>query len=128
MQLTENDASKITAISLAVKAFERSEDPCVIVHFIIKNCLDPLLKLYLMDSIMKTVGGVYIDVIGARILPVFIETFRQVDVEVRKKLFHLRQSWNSVLLPKTLFENISHQATPRRLRTNKSTSWKFCVR
>lgn len=61
-----------------------------------KNC-DGLLKLYIIDSIMKTVGGPYLDIFSKEILKLFVQVFETWTSSSKCKLFQLRWTWNGLL-------------------------------
>nr|XP_022903618.1 uncharacterized protein LOC111415946 isoform X2 [Onthophagus taurus] len=61
--------------------------------------------LYLIDCIMKTVGGIYLSLFSQNIVSTFCQTFEVVDEKTRSEMFKLRQTWNDVL-PKTKLYNL----------------------
>ncbi|XP_055310468.1 uncharacterized protein LOC129573660 isoform X4 [Sitodiplosis mosellana] len=68
--------------------------------------VEPDLKLpilYLIDSIVKNVGGVYIKYFSQTIVKIFIGAFEKVNEDIRKKMFALRQTWNDVFPPAKLY-------------------------
>lgn len=75
-----------------------------IVYIIINNDNDDgLLILYLMDSIMRNVGGRYVTLFCQDMVKMFCGIFRiSVKPGVRKKIFDLRLSWDQ-LIPTSLF-------------------------
>ncbi|XP_028136602.1 pre-mRNA cleavage complex 2 protein Pcf11 isoform X2 [Diabrotica virgifera virgifera] len=52
--------------------------------------------LYLIDCIVKTVGGIYTSLFNHNIVNMFIGVFKAVDEKTRAEMFKLRQTWNEV--------------------------------
>ncbi|XP_030216244.1 pre-mRNA cleavage complex 2 protein Pcf11 [Gadus morhua] len=62
---------------------------------------EKLPVLYLVDSIVKNVGGEYLAVFAKNLVTSFICVFEKVDENIRKSLFKLRSTWDDVFpLPK----------------------------
>ncbi|KAM9408152.1 pre-mRNA cleavage complex 2 protein Pcf11-like [Pholidichthys leucotaenia] len=59
--------------------------------------------LYLVDSIVKNVGGEYLEVFAKNLIASFICVFEKVDENTRKSLFKLRSTWDDVFPLKKLF-------------------------
>ncbi|KAI4793642.1 hypothetical protein KUCAC02_032585, partial [Chaenocephalus aceratus] len=53
-------------------------------------------RLYLVDSIVKNVGGEYLAVFAKNLITSFICVFEKVDENTRKSLFKLRSTWEDV--------------------------------
>ena len=58
-----------------------------------------LPPLYLLDSIAKNIGGAYIPAIGARLEPLFCESFERAPATIRSSLKHLMKTWEAVFHP-----------------------------
>ncbi|GIY19389.1 pre-mRNA cleavage complex 2 protein Pcf11 [Caerostris extrusa] len=81
----------------------------LIVDTIVKHIhsVQPDLKLpslYLVDSIMKNIGGQYITLFCKCIVTVFTTVFSKVEEATRSSLFKLRQTWNEILSKQILYE------------------------
>ncbi|XP_044747755.1 uncharacterized protein LOC123308987 isoform X2 [Coccinella septempunctata] len=59
--------------------------------------------LYLIDCIVKNVGGPYNELFSRNIVATFCNVFRVVDEKTRAEMFKLRQTWNEVFSPKKLY-------------------------
>ncbi|XP_078078009.1 pre-mRNA cleavage complex 2 protein Pcf11 isoform X1 [Mustelus asterias] len=57
---------------------------------------EKLPVMYLMDSIVKNVGGSYISLFAQNLSPVFSSVFEKVDESTRKSLFKLRSTWDEM--------------------------------
>ncbi|CAL8265594.1 unnamed protein product [Merluccius merluccius] len=57
---------------------------------------EKLPVLYLVDSIVKNVGGEYLAVFAKNLVTSFICVFEKVDENIRKSLFKLRSTWDDV--------------------------------
>ncbi|GAB0098150.1 hypothetical protein DMENIID0001_138570 [Sergentomyia squamirostris] len=96
-----NVNSKPLINMLTIIAEENIEHAAVIVRAV-KQHLDqvnPDVKLpvlYLIDSIVKNVGGNYVDLFENHIVKMFCGVFEKVNEKVREKMFALRQTWNEV--------------------------------
>ncbi|XP_047234841.1 pre-mRNA cleavage complex 2 protein Pcf11 isoform X1 [Girardinichthys multiradiatus] len=64
---------------------------------------EKLPVLYLVDSIVKNVGGEYLAVFAKNLIPSFICVFEKVDENTRKSLFKLRSTWDEVFPLKKLY-------------------------
>jgi hypothetical protein len=49
--------------------------------------------LYLLDSIVKNLGGDYISLVTQNLVSTFCSAFEQADEQMRRDLFKLRQTW-----------------------------------
>ncbi|KAG8176024.1 hypothetical protein JTE90_022861 [Oedothorax gibbosus] len=70
--------------------------------------VSPDLKLpglYLVDSIMKNVGGQYITLFSKHMITIFSSVFEKVEETTRSALYKLRQTWNDIL-PKNILYGI----------------------
>ncbi|XP_067842368.1 pre-mRNA cleavage complex 2 protein Pcf11 [Heptranchias perlo] len=52
--------------------------------------------MYLMDSIVKNVGGSYISLFAQNLMSTFASVFEKVDESTRKSLFKLRSTWDEM--------------------------------
>ncbi|KAG5844329.1 hypothetical protein ANANG_G00161350 [Anguilla anguilla] len=64
---------------------------------------EKLPVLYLVDSIVKNVGGEYLDVFAKNLVSSFICVFEKVDENTRKSLFKLRSTWDEIFQLKKLY-------------------------
>ncbi|KAM4620686.1 pre-mRNA cleavage complex 2 protein Pcf11 isoform 2-T2 [Polymixia lowei] len=64
---------------------------------------EKLPVLYLVDSIVKNVGGEYVAVFAKNLVTSFICVFEKVDENTRKSLFKLRSTWDDVFPLKKLY-------------------------
>ncbi|KAM4547606.1 pre-mRNA cleavage complex 2 protein Pcf11 [Fundulus diaphanus] len=64
---------------------------------------EKLPVLYLVDSIVKNVGGEYLAVFAKNLIASFICVFEKVDENTRKSLFKLRSTWDEVFPLKKLY-------------------------
>ncbi|XP_034538863.1 pre-mRNA cleavage complex 2 protein Pcf11 isoform X2 [Notolabrus celidotus] len=64
---------------------------------------EKLPVLYLVDSIVKNVGGEYVAVFSKNLITSFICVFEKVDENTRKSLFKLRSTWDDVFPLKKLY-------------------------
>ncbi|XP_026183584.1 pre-mRNA cleavage complex 2 protein Pcf11 [Mastacembelus armatus] len=64
---------------------------------------EKLPVLYLVDSIVKNVGGEYLEVFAKNLISSFICVFEKVDENTRKSLFKLRSTWDDVFPLKKLY-------------------------
>ncbi|XP_066502803.1 pre-mRNA cleavage complex 2 protein Pcf11 [Hoplias malabaricus] len=64
---------------------------------------EKLPVLYLVDSIVKNVGGEYLEVFAKNIVTSFICVFEKVDENTRKSLFKLRSTWDEIFPLKKLY-------------------------
>uniref|UniRef100_A0A1A7WKS7 Pre-mRNA cleavage complex 2 protein Pcf11 n=2 Tax=Iconisemion striatum TaxID=60296 RepID=A0A1A7WKS7_9TELE len=64
---------------------------------------EKLPVLYLVDSIVKNVGGEYLAVFAKNLITSFICVFEKVDENTRKSLFKLRSTWDEVFPLKKLY-------------------------
>merc|ERR1711937_915547 len=61
--------------------------------------------LYLLDSILKNIGGEYVNIISKRIVETFSHVFETaMDERKRMSLFKLRNTWTQYIPTKTLYE------------------------
>ncbi|KAF6740011.1 Pre-mRNA cleavage complex 2 protein Pcf11 [Oryzias melastigma] len=64
---------------------------------------EKLPVLYLVDSIVKNVGGEYLAEFAKNLVTSFICVFEKVDENTRKSLFKLRSTWDEVFPTKKLY-------------------------
>ncbi|KAJ8405888.1 hypothetical protein AAFF_G00313250 [Aldrovandia affinis] len=64
---------------------------------------EKLPVLYLVDSIVKNVGGEYLEVFAKNLVTSFICVFEKVDENTRKSLFKLRSTWDEIFPLKKLY-------------------------
>ncbi|XP_059560822.1 pre-mRNA cleavage complex 2 protein Pcf11-like [Myotis daubentonii] len=64
---------------------------------------EKLPVMYLMDSIVKNVGGEYLTAFTKNLVATFICVFEKVDENTRKSLFKLRSTWDEIFPLKKLY-------------------------
>ncbi|CAB3225554.1 unnamed protein product [Arctia plantaginis] len=94
---------------LTILAEENIDHAGVIVETVEKHLekVHPDIKLpvlYLVDSIIKNVGGAYTQKFSESIVNMFTKTFKQVDEKVRSQMFKLRETWHDVFPAKKLYQ------------------------
>ncbi|KAJ6650167.1 Pre-mRNA cleavage complex 2 protein Pcf11 [Pseudolycoriella hygida] len=90
---------------ISVYAKERVEYAGLIAKCILNNGAKSIANLYVIDSIIKNVRGVYITLFSDRsMIRRFSETFESAESNIRLKMFTLRHSWNGVFSPRLLNE------------------------
>ncbi|KAJ1501234.1 hypothetical protein HMI54_010135 [Coelomomyces lativittatus] len=92
------DTTKPIITNLTVIASEGIHVAPAFVAAIAERILDPknfnkLPSLYLMDSILKNVGGVYIDLFSSLIVKLFSESFLNADDKTKKSMLKLLNTW-----------------------------------
>lgn len=113
--MKENDKRVIqTLTEMAGIAYDRASD----VVRIIANTDSPegLPKLYLIDSIIKQIGGSYVDLFNNDILVHSFRTaFLSADSACREKMFKLRLTWNALVAESILrrLDTVIHQINKR---------------
>ncbi|CAG4994297.1 unnamed protein product [Parnassius apollo] len=94
---------------LTILAEENIEHAGVIVDTVEKHLekVHPDIKLpvlYLVDSIIKNVGGAYTQKFAQIIVNMFTRTFKQVDEKIRSQMFKLRETWHDVFPATKLYQ------------------------
>ncbi|XP_019634316.1 PREDICTED: trichohyalin-like [Branchiostoma belcheri] len=64
---------------------------------------EKLPVMYLMDSIVKNVGGDYCTLFSQNIVSTFCNIFEQVDEKTRMSLYKLRSTWDTIFTAKKLY-------------------------
>uniref|UniRef100_A0A1L8DCG8 Pre-mRNA cleavage complex 2 protein Pcf11 n=1 Tax=Nyssomyia neivai TaxID=330878 RepID=A0A1L8DCG8_9DIPT len=103
-----NVNSKPLINMLTIIAEENMEHAEVIVKAVEQHLakVNPDVKLpvlYLIDSIVKNVGGQYKALFGQYIVNMFCGVFEKVNEKMREKMFALRQTWNEVFTQQKLY-------------------------
>ncbi|KAJ8919283.1 hypothetical protein NQ315_003867 [Exocentrus adspersus] len=104
--LTFNSKPLINVLTMLAE--ENSQNAKVIVEAIethlSKVSMDVKLPiLYLIDCILKNVGGPYTTLFSQNIVSTFCGVFKAVDEKTRGEMFKLRQTWNDVFPPQKLY-------------------------
>ncbi|XP_068021585.1 uncharacterized protein [Melanerpes formicivorus] len=97
--LTLNSKSAITELTVLAKqkvAFASSIASLVEAQMAKAPPSQKLPVIYLMDSIVKHVGGAYLQAFAPNLVETFLSVFEKVDTETRKSLFLLRSTWDRV--------------------------------
>ncbi len=63
-----------------------------------------MIAIHVIDSIIKRIGGEYLKIMAGNILPLFSQVFKSVNFDKRMKLIQLRQTWDEILHPYTLYQ------------------------
>lgn len=61
-----------------------------------------LPAMYLMDSIVKNIGGPFVGAFGASIVPMFTDTYSRSDPSTRAALIRLLSTWQGVFTDQAL--------------------------
>ncbi|RCH81269.1 hypothetical protein CU097_005068, partial [Rhizopus azygosporus] len=124
-ELTFNSKPIIT--NLTIMAQENQAAAAVIVKEI-ENQLrnnaagQKLPVLYLIDSICKNVGGVYISIFGRNMVNTFLDAYTLSDANVRRSFERLLQTWKNGLpggrpvFPRHIIEPIERSIIDPRLK------------
>ncbi|MCI4386598.1 hypothetical protein PGIGA_G00064250 [Pangasianodon gigas] len=104
--LTFNSKPHINMLTiLAEENLQFAEDIVAIIEAQIAKAppAEKLPVLYLVDSIVKNVGGQYLEVFTKNLITSFICVFEKVDENTRKCLFKLRSTWDDIFPLKKLY-------------------------
>uniref|UniRef100_A0A8C6MGF6 Pre-mRNA cleavage complex 2 protein Pcf11 n=1 Tax=Nothobranchius furzeri TaxID=105023 RepID=A0A8C6MGF6_NOTFU len=104
--LTFNSKPHINMLTiLAEENVQFAKDIVAIIEAQISKAptMEKLPVLYLVDSIVKNVGGEYLAVFAKNLITSFICVFEKVDENTRKSLFKLRSTWDEVFPLKKLY-------------------------
>uniref|UniRef100_A0A087X560 Pre-mRNA cleavage complex 2 protein Pcf11 n=2 Tax=Poecilia formosa TaxID=48698 RepID=A0A087X560_POEFO len=104
--LTFNSKPHINMLTiLAEENIQFAKDIVAIIEAQISKApaAEKLPVLYLVDSIVKNVGGEYLAVFAKNLIASFICVFEKVDENTRKSLFKLRSTWDDVFPLKKLY-------------------------
>ncbi|KAI4877910.1 hypothetical protein NFI96_017407 [Prochilodus magdalenae] len=104
--LTFNSKPHINMLTiLAEENLQFTKDIVAIIEAQISKAppAEKLPVLYLVDSIVKNVGGEYLEVFAKNLVTSFICVFEKVDENTRKSLFKLRSTWDEIFPLKKLF-------------------------
>jgi hypothetical protein len=107
IDLTETSKPMITMLSML--ADENIQNGQTIVDVIEQRIfvVEPPFKLpilYLIDCIVKKRRSIYIDLFGQRIVRMFVDAFKNADMDTRKKLYELRKTWNVTFPAEQLYK------------------------
>ncbi|KAL4658619.1 pre-mRNA cleavage complex 2 protein Pcf11 [Arapaima gigas] len=104
--LTFNSKPHINMLTiLAEENLHFAKDIVAIIEAQIAKVPPPekLPVLYLVDSIVKNVGGEYLDAFAKNLVTTFLLVFGKVDDNTRKSLFKLRSTWDDIFPLKKLY-------------------------
>ncbi|TRZ03289.1 hypothetical protein DNTS_006717 [Danionella cerebrum] len=104
--LTFNSKPHINMLTiLAEENIQFTKDIVAIIEAQISKApaVEKLPVLYLVDSIVKNVGGEYLEVFAKNLVNSFICVFEKVDENIRKSLFKLRSTWDEIFPLKKLY-------------------------
>ncbi|NP_001007308.1 pre-mRNA cleavage complex 2 protein Pcf11 [Danio rerio] len=104
--LTFNSKPHINMLTiLAEENIQFTKDIVAIIEAQIAKAppVEKLPVLYLVDSIVKNVGGAYLEVFAKNLVNSFICVFEKVDEGTRKSLFKLRSTWDEIFPLKKLY-------------------------
>ncbi|XP_068026635.1 ubiquitin carboxyl-terminal hydrolase 36-like [Melanerpes formicivorus] len=88
--------SKLTVLAQQKVAFASSIAALVEAQAAKAPPAQKLPALYLLDSIIKNVGGAYLQAFAPNLVETFLSVFEKGDTETRKSLFLLRSTWDRV--------------------------------
>ncbi|XP_031629967.1 uncharacterized protein LOC116345060 [Contarinia nasturtii] len=102
------DTNKPMITMLSLLAEENIQHGQTIVDVIKQQIsqVEPQFKLpilYLIDSIVKNVRGIYIDLFDQCIFGIFVDVFKKVNEDVRKKMHFQRKTWDAVFSAEILY-------------------------
>eukprot|EP00960_Hanusia_phi_P051354 760749-Hanusia_phi.AAC.3 len=115
--LLMNRAAKeeINALTMVAQDYVDNEYMCCTVVKSIESCVDKavndkkLIPLYVLDSILKNVGGVYNKLILLNLNHTLCNAFQQVDNNVKQKMIKLMNTWSDQkIFSKNVVEKIRH--------------------
>ncbi|XP_053188224.1 pre-mRNA cleavage complex 2 protein Pcf11 [Scomber japonicus] len=104
--LTFNSKPHINMLTiLAEENLDFAKDIVAIIEAQISKAptAEKLPVLYLVDSIVKNVGGEYLAVFAKNLITSFLCVFEKVDENTKKSLFKLRSTWDEVFPLKKLY-------------------------
>ncbi|XP_033103764.1 pre-mRNA cleavage complex 2 protein Pcf11-like [Anneissia japonica] len=97
--LKQNSKPMINVLTmLAVDNIKYAKDIVGLVESRIQKASgkEKLPVLYLMDSIIKNKGGVYLQYFSSNLVQTFVGAFAKVDEKTRESMFKLRSTWNGL--------------------------------
>ena len=118
-ELSSNSLPMINMLTMLSEDYKDSNAPQIV------RCIEQRLKsvspdkklplLYLMDSICKNVGQIYIKLFTQNIVSTFCNVFEKVDHKTRLSLYRLRQSWTDIFPVRKLYaiDSRLHNLDPR---------------
>ncbi|KAJ9051780.1 mRNA 3' end processing factor [Entomophthora muscae] len=109
--LTSGSKPLITSLTLSAQAQHFASESIVRAIEDRLHQVEPSLKLpllYLIDSVIKNNGGVYIEGFKANILNVFLEAYKKVQADQREKFERVLSTWiNSKIFPSFILDRIT---------------------
>ena len=119
--LSFNSKPLINMLTMLSEDYKDSKAPQIVrcieqrLHSVSADKKLPLL--YLLDSICKNVGHIYVTLFTQNIVSTFCETFEKVDEKTRLSLYKLRQTWSSIFPARKLY------AIDHRIHNKLDPAW-----
>ena len=119
--LSFNSKPLINMLTMLSEDYKDSKAPQIV------RCIEQRLRtvsadkklplLYLLDSICKNVGQIYIQLFTQNIVSTFCDVFEKVDEKTRLSLYKLRQTWSSIFPAGKLY------AVDHRIHSKLDPAW-----
>ncbi|CAI5444721.1 unnamed protein product [Caenorhabditis angaria] len=108
-ELNNNNKTQINLLTILADDYKKCAAQIVDIIAAALMTANPQKKLvimYVTDSILKNVKGVYIDLFNKQIIPMFLNAFQAGDEKIRTKLYSLKLTWgiSKIFLPSKLYQ------------------------